>query len=147
MDNNIKDNMESMDQNNIGNCDNDDLGELQNVRQRPATVFQPLDNFLSTSPLMNCTLPVSLTALIDLSRQQIPCNSRINPQLLCIISNYNANGSTTTFGAFCVYSHGYHGSAVNQQSVNYTHLFLCKVVEGQENNALVCLMKASSKNR
>eukprot|EP00957_Ditylum_brightwellii_P049098 3725418-Ditylum_brightwellii.AAC.1 len=80
-----------MENHNIQNRDDNDLGVgLRNVRQRTSTVLSPLDNSLAGSPLMTCTESVSLHALMG-TRDQIPCNSRIDLQLLCIISNYSAN--------------------------------------------------------
>jgi hypothetical protein len=138
---------ENMENHNIRNHENDDLGDLRNVRQRVNTTLRPLDDSLSGSPLMTRTEPVSLHALMG-TRDQIPRNSRLDLQLLRIISNYNANGSNSTFGSLCVYTRGYRGNNQgNAQNVNYTRLFLCKVIGGQENNAVVYLMESSSKNK
>ena len=85
---------ENMENHNIRNRENDYLGDLQNVRQRVNTTLRPLDDSLSGSPLMTRTEPVSLHALMG-TRDQIPRNSRLDLQLLRIISNYNANGSNS----------------------------------------------------
>eukprot|EP00957_Ditylum_brightwellii_P013293 1003059-Ditylum_brightwellii.AAC.1 len=85
---------------------------------------------------------------MDETREQIPQSSRVDLQLLCIISNYNVNGVDATFGSLCVYTCGFCGNTQGgAQNFNYTCLFLCKVVGGQENNAVVYLMESSSKNK
>ena len=103
----------------------------------------PIDRSLSSHPVTTKTNPITIQQLMLPEHNLIPRQTRMDLQLLRVIANNNNNNNN--FGPARVY--GASRNTRNQSSnVNYSRLFLCRVVNKSEGNQLIYLMEARNSN-
>ena len=114
----------------------------RNVRRRIATSITPRDNQLRRSNMLTRTNEVTIEQLLAEDPSTVPRNTRINLQLMRVIANSNTGNN---LGPARVY-----GAARNNRNqssnVNYSRLFLFRVVSADEGNVLVYLMESKNSN-
>ena len=98
------------------------------------------DPALRSHGMMKHNHRVSIDELMDENVKEIPRNNCIDLQLLRIVANSNMGGSA---GSLRYYSKNNNN---NSESKNYSRLFLCKVVNREENNLLVYMMESTNVN-
>jgi hypothetical protein len=130
--------------------EDDDEINRRDVRQRVAVevplvagVLVAIDRSLMTQPIMTRTNQISLIDLMNENPVNVNRNSRINLQLLRVIGNSN-NGQSNSRA----HIYGAYGRNRSQTSdVNYSRLFLCKVVSRNEGTNLVYMMESRNTNK
>ena len=123
----------------------DDIDETpeRNVRVRHNTELIPLDLNLVGASMMRRTTPVLLSQLLNNNIQEIVRNGRIDLMLLRCIAN-GKHGQTN----YMVKQYAARGGNKNNCSnSNYSRLFLFKVMNATEPNALVYMMESENQNK
>lgn len=117
-------------------------GAERNVRRRLATTLEPRDDQLRRSAMITRTSPVTIEQLLAEDPSTVPRNTRIDLQLMRVIANNNTGNN---LGPARVY-----GAARNNRNtssnVNYSRLFLFRVVSADEGNIMVYLMESRNSN-
>jgi hypothetical protein len=119
----------------------DDDSKKKKQKQRVDSGLIAMDRALMTQPIMTRTLPISLLELMNENPVNVNRRARIDLQLLRVIGNsVVSNSRAHIYGAFA--------RNRNQSSdVNYSRLFLCKVVSMNEGNSLVYMMESRNTNK
>ena len=103
----------------------------------------PIDRSLSSHPVTTKTKSITIQQLMIPDHNLIPQQTRMDLQLLCVITNSSNNNNN--FGLARVY--GASRNTRNQTSnINYSHLFLCRVVNKSKGNQLIYLLEARNSN-
>ena len=123
--------------------DNEGITNPRNTRQRVGTDLIPLDLNLIGSQMMSRTQSVLLSDLLNQDVTQIKRNGRIDLMLVRCIAN--GKHGQTNYMVKQYSSRG--GSKANCSSSNYSRLFLFKVMNETEGNALVYMMEADNQNK
>ena len=112
----------------------------RNLRQRlPALVT--LDERYMNSSMMSTVRSVTLNKLMDEDPSQIPRQTKIDLMLLRVIGNTpNSSNNVRTYGST-------RNTRQQANNLNYSRLYLFKVVKGAENHCLVHMMTNRNCNR
>ena len=120
--------------------DVDNANERQ-VRARVPHRLVPMNRELRNSMMMTRTFNISVNDLLSENIASIPRNTRMDLQLLRVIANSNTGNN---LGPAKVYGKN---NKNQSSSINYSRLFLCRVVSEEEGDMLVYLMESKNSNK
>ena len=117
-------------------------GNNRQVRARLSQQgLEPLNTELRLSMMMTRTNFISVNELLSENVAAIPRNTKMDLQLLRVIANSNTG---STLGPARVYGKNNRNQS---SSINYSRLFLCRVVSAEEGDVLVYLMESKNSNK
>ena len=111
-------------------------------KKRRIIRLKPIERSLTNHPMMINTTEITVDELMNENQANIPRNSRIDLQLLRVIANSNTG---TNLGPARVYG-AMRYNRNTSTNINYSRLFLCRVVSELEGNKLVYLMESKNTN-